>query len=57
MINDWLNLNLSQFKDPVFHMRLAGTVVEYWSLTQEVVGLNPFTLMKNNLVTEFSENI
>ena len=29
-----------QFKDPVSHMCLAGTVVASWSLTQEVPGLS-----------------
>ena len=36
-------------------MCLAGTVVAYWFLTQEVAGSNPFTVMKIFLVTEFSE--
>ena len=35
--------------DPVFHMSLAGTVVGSWSLTQEVAGSSPFTVMKNIL--------
>ena len=38
-------MNQGQFKDPVSHMYLAGTVVASWSLTQEVAGsqivLNP----------------
>ena len=38
-------MNCSQLKDPVSHMCLAGTVIAYWSLTQEVAGLNPFTVM------------
>ena len=41
-------------------MCLARTVVPCWSLTQEVAGLSPFTLMTNIMVTafaEFSENI
>ena len=38
-------------------MCLAGTVVASWSLTQEVTGLSPFTVMTNILVTEFSEFI
>ena len=53
-------MNWSQFKDAVSHMRLAGTVVAYWSLTQEVAGSNPFTVMTNIFATgfaEFSENI
>ena len=40
-------MNQSQFKDPVSHICLAGTVVESWSLTQEMTGSNPFTLMTN----------
>ena len=36
-------------------MCLAGTVVASWSLTQEVAGSNPFTVMTNIFVTEFSE--
>ena len=41
-------------------MCVAGTVVESWSLTQEVACLNRFTTMTNILVTKFSnfnENI
>ena len=47
-------MNLAQFKDPVSHMCLAGTVVASWSLTQEVAGSSPFTVMKY-FVTEFAE--
>ena len=36
-------------------MCLAGTVVASWSLTQEVAGSSPFTVMTNNFVTEFAE--
>ena len=36
-------------------MCLAGTVVASWSLTLEVVGSSPFTLMTNIFVIEFSE--
>ena len=43
-------MNLDQFKDPVSQMRLAGTVATSWSLTQEVAGLNPFTVMTNIFV-------
>ena len=35
-------MNLGQFKDPVFHMRLAGTVVASRSLKPEAAGLGPF---------------
>ena len=54
------SMNWAQFKDPVSHMCLAGTVVASWSLTQEVAGLRPLTVMTNIFVTkfaEFSENI
>ena len=47
-------MNWSQFKDPVSHMCLAGTVVASWSLTQEA-GLSPFTIMTNFFATEFAE--
>ena len=39
----------------VSHICLAGAVVTSWSLTQEVVGSNPFTVMTDILVIEFSE--
>ena len=45
-------MNRVQFKDPVSHMSLAGAVVAYWSLTQEVAGSNPFIVMTNVSVTE-----
>ena len=38
--HDWV-----QFKDPVSHMCLAGTLVASWSLTQEVVGWQVRTLL------------
>ena len=44
----------AQFKDPVSHMCLAGTVVAFCSLTQEVGGSSPFN--DKYFVTEFSEN-
>ena len=52
-------MNLAQFKDPVSHMCLAGTVVAYWSCTRGgwVAGSKNFTVMTNIFVTEFSENI
>ena len=31
----------------ISHMCLTGTVVAAWTLTQEVVDLNPFTVMTN----------
>ena len=48
-------MNFGQSENPASHMRLAGTVVACWSLTQKVAYLKPFTLMTNILVTEFSE--
>ena len=36
-------------------MCLAHTVVASWSLTQDMEGSNPFTVIINILVTEFSE--
>ena len=44
----------AQFKDPVSHMCLAGSVVASWSITQEVAGLSHFTVMTNIFVTEFA---
>ena len=54
LINHW-SMNWVQFKDPLSHMCLAGTVVSSWSLTQEMTGSNAFTVMSNILVTELSE--
>ena len=48
-------MNWAQFKDPVSHMSLPGVVVASWSLTQEVAGSSPFTVITNIFVTEFSE--
>ena len=48
-------MNWDQFKDPVSHMCYVGAVVASWSLTQEVAGLSPFTVMTNIFVTDFSE--
>ena len=48
---------MGQFKDPVSHMCLAGTVVASWSLMQEMAGSSPFTVMTNIFFSEFSENI
>ena len=36
-------------------MCLAGTAVTSWSLTQEMTGSKPLTVMTNILVTEVSE--
>ena len=38
-------MNWGQFKDPVCHMCLAGTVVASWSLMQEMAGSSPFTVI------------
>ena len=48
-------MNWAQFKDSVSHVCLAGAVEASWSLTQEVPGSNPFTVMTNIFVTEFAE--
>ena len=48
-------MNWAQFKDPVSYMYLAGAVVSSWSLTQEVAGSSPFTIMTNTFVTEFAK--
>ena len=48
-------MNSGQFKDPVSHMFLAGTVVASWFLTQELAGSNPLTVMTYIVVTEFAE--
>ena len=48
--NHWV-----QFKDPVSHMCLAGTLISLWSLTQEVAGSSHFTVMSNIFVSEFTE--
>ena len=48
-------MNWAQFKDPTTHMCLAGVVVASWSLTQEVAGSNPFTVMKIIFITELSK--
>ena len=54
LINHW-GMNRGQFKNPVSHLCLADTVVASWSLTQKVAGSNPFAVLTNILVTEFSE--
>ena len=48
-------MNWAQFKDSISDMCLSGAVVASWSLTQEMEGSNPFTVILNILVTEFSE--
>ena len=39
LINHW-SMNWAQFKDPVSHVCLSGTVVACWFVAQKVVGLN-----------------
>ena len=41
LINHW-SMKWDQFKDPISHLCLAGSVVASWSLRQEVAGSNPF---------------
>ena len=50
-------MNWAQFKDPLCHVRLAGTMIVSWSTTKEVVGSSPFTIMRNIFVAELCENI
>ena len=50
-------MNWAQFKDPVSHTCLAGTVVATWSLTQKMASSSPFTVMTNIFVTEFSDSV
>ena len=50
-------MNWIQFKDPVSSVCLAGTVVVYWSLTQEMASSSPFTVITNIFVTEFVLNL
>ena len=42
-------MNWALYKDPVFHMCLAGAVLASWSLVQEVAGSNAFAVMSNSL--------
>ena len=46
VINHW-SMNWAWFKDSVSHMCLSGAVAASWSLTQEVAGCSPFTVMTN----------
>ena len=47
-------MNRDQYKDPVSHVCLAGTVVASWSVMQEVAGSSPYTVMTNIFVAQFS---
>ena len=49
-------MNWALFKDPVSHVRLAGTVVASWCLAQDVAGSHPFTIM-TNIFSQFSVQI
>ena len=40
-------MNWAQFKDPVSHLCLACYVVTSWSLSEEVIGSSPFTVITN----------
>ena len=53
-LKNHLSMNWAGFEDPVSHMCLARAVVASWSLTQEVVGLNPFN---DKYFCQFSEMI
>ena len=53
LINHW-DMNKSQFKDPFSHMCL---ILVSYTRGGWVPGSSPFTVMTNNFVTEFSENI
>ena len=48
-------MNWTQFKDPAFHLYLAGAVLVPRSLTQEFAGLSPFN--DKYFFTEFSETL
>ena len=42
-----LSMNWDKFRDPVFHMCLAGTVVASPILTQDAAGSSRFTVLTN----------
>ena len=50
------SMNWAEFKDPVSHVHLAGTVVASWSLTKDVAGSSPFTVTTNIYVKTFRKN-
>ena len=56
------SMNWAQFKDPVFHLCLVGTVVACWPLTEELAGSSPFndkyflSLNSANSVKTFRKN-
>ena len=49
-------MNQCQFIDLASHICLAGAVVASWSLTQQMEGLNLFTVKTNINVTESDRN-
>ena len=49
-------MNLTQFKDPVSHMSLAGAVVALMFLMQKMSGSSFFTIMTVDSVKTFREN-
>ena len=56
-------MNWTGFEDPISHMCLAGTVLASWSLTQEMAGSSPLTVMTHfnplnsiNSMKTFDEN-
>ena len=52
LLNHW-----SMNWGPVSHMCIVGAVVASWSLTQDVVDSNAFTVMANIFISEFNESI
>ena len=53
-------MNWGKFKDPVSYMCLAGAVVPFWSIVQDMARLSPFTVMTNiyySVFAKFSKNI
>ena len=46
-------MNYNQFRNPISHMCLVGTVVASWSLIQKMACSNPFTAMTNFLSLNF----
>ena len=56
LINHW-SMNWTLCKDAVADMCLTGVVVEFWSLIQEVAGLNPFTVMTNILLPNSQNSV
>ena len=56
LINHW-SMSRAQFKDPVSHMLVCGSILVSYTRGGWVAGLYSFTVMTNIFVTEFSENI